>query len=395
MKESQRIHHASPHAERGTEAVGPSRAPRARPRVLIASSTLHIGGAERVIACLASHLNRDLFDVTACYLKENGVVGDEMRQAGVDLVPIPGLVPGRPDRWSFLKLRRLLRERRIQIIHTHDIHGLMDASACRLIMPGLRHIHTFHYGYPPRPYQYERVERVLWRVPDQLVAVGEEQALAIQRLYGIPAERLHVLRNGVDRKDAIMDDSLQALVANVNVPVIASISTLIEQKSIPTLLEAAGMLRGSGEQFLLLIAGHGHLRDELERQAEALSLGASVRFLGWVNEASRRVLPLCDIFVQSSIWEAMSVVVLEAMAAGKPVVVTRTGDNHHVVSNGETGLVVPPADAGALAEALRKLIRDPELRARYGAAGQQRHAGRYKVENMVRAHEQLYLSVAA
>jgi glycosyltransferase involved in cell wall biosynthesis len=160
------------------------------------------------------------------------------------------------------------------------------------------------------------------------------------------------------------------------------------------LLLAAADLRNSGDRFLLLLAGDGHLRAELHRKCRDLDLDHHVRFLGWVPEASSRLLPNCDIFVQSSIWEAMSVVVLEAMAAGKPMVITEVGDNPYVVSNGETAITVPPSDPAALAAGLRRLLRSANLRSRIGLAARERFRSNFTTQQMVKAYEELYVEIA-
>jgi glycosyltransferase involved in cell wall biosynthesis len=357
------------------------------------NSTLHIGGAEQVAANLAQHLDRGRFEVSACYLKENGIVGQHMREAGVDLVPIPGLKRGR-DYLTSLKLRKLVRERRIQLLHTHDVHGFIDACACRLIVPGLRHVHTFHFGnYPHIPPRYARIERTLWRIPDVLVAVGHEQAAAIRKMHGIPPSRLRVIWNGTDAPTADIAPEVTAQLPATGIPVLASISTLIPQKGLPDLLDAVAILRQQGRRFALLVVGEGKLRAELEAQAERLGLKDMVRFLGWVQAASRRALPACDIFVQSSHWEAMSVVVLEAMAAGKAVVVTSVGENARVVVPGECGLVVAPGNPSALAAALARLLDDPALRHRLGSAAKQRFDKFFTVQHMIRNYEHLYAEV--
>jgi glycosyltransferase involved in cell wall biosynthesis len=355
------------------------------------NSTLHIGGAEQVAATLSGLIDPAGFDVTACYLKEPGLVADQMVRAGVNLVPIPGLVPGRRDYFTSLKLRRLIRERRVQVIHTHDIHGLIDGALCRLSMPSLRLVHTFHFGnYPHRKPQHKLIEGTLWRVADALIAVGRVQAASIRDYYGIPEKRLRILWNGVDDpfRGGAADDfaSLKA----PGVPLIGSISTLITQKGIEHLLDAAALLKESGEKFLLAIAGHGHLKEVLLKRTSELGLDEHVKFLGWVSEASRKLLPVCDIFVQSSLWEAMSVVVLEAMAAGKPMTVTTVGENPYVVLNEETGLTIPPGDPRALAESLRRLLRDAALRERLGHAARRRYEEHFTNQHMVRAHESLY-----
>ena len=354
------------------------------------NSTLHIGGAEQVAANLTKHLDRRLFDVTACYLKENGVVGQQMLEAGVDLVPIPGWHGGR-DYWTQLKLRRLIKQRRIQLIHSHDIHSFMDASLCRLMVPSVRHVHTFHFGnYPHIAPAYKRVERLLWRVPDALIAVGHEQAATIRRLHHIPEQRIQVIWNGTDAPTPEVAPEVLAQLPRDGTPIIGSISTLIPQKGLSDLLQAAALLRDRGKRYLLIVAGEGKLRRELEAQAHSLGLQERVRFLGWVQSASRRALPACDIFVQSSHWEAMSVVVLEAMAAAKPMAITAVGENARVVVNEQSGLIVPPRSPQALADALARLLDDLDLRHKLGAAAQQRFGELFTVQKMVHNYERLY-----
>jgi glycosyltransferase involved in cell wall biosynthesis len=111
-------------------------------------------------------------------------------------------------------------------------------------------------------------------------------------------------------------------------------------------------------------------------------------------QASDRVLPFADIFVQSSIWEAMSIAVLEAMAAQKAMVVTSVGENPHVIINGETGIVVPSANPAALAEGLRRLLHDRDLRQRMALAARRRYEQACTVGHMIAAHEKLYAELA-
>lgn len=367
-----------------------------QPRILLVASTLHIGGAEQVIASLSRYLRRsERVQVSACYLKAPGLIAEQMLSDGVDLVPIPGLKTGHSDYLSSMKLRQLIRARRISIIHTHDVHGLIDGSICRLLTPGVRHIHTFHFGnYPNRSTRYRRIERALWRVPDALVAVGRAQAAAIKGLYAIPDPRIRLIANGVEAPIPETDHRISALVANSKVPVLASVSTLIPQKGLNSLIEAAAILRREGVPFKLLLAGDGVLRQALTAQVRELGLTAEVTLLGWVPRASNRLIPFCDVFVQPSLWEAMSVVLLEASAAGKPIVATTVGDNAQVVQPGLTGLLVPPAAPRALAGALKALLLDRDRRLSMGRAGKERFGNLFTVERMVDSYEQLYVELA-
>jgi glycosyltransferase involved in cell wall biosynthesis len=199
-----------------------------------------------------------------------------------------------------------------------------------------------------------------------------------------------VIWNGISAPQPEVPEEIRQLAASARGPIIGSISTLIPQKGLEYLLQAAQLLQSRGHAFTLLIAGEGRLRAALEEQSRSLGLQERVRFLGWVPEASRGILPVCDIFVQSSLWEAMSVVVLEAMAAGKAVVATSVGENVHVLDQERTGLLVQPRDPAALAGALARLLTDATLRAQLGQAAAVRYADEFTVEHMISRHQDLY-----
>jgi glycosyltransferase involved in cell wall biosynthesis len=362
--------------------------------ILVVNSALYIGGAERVAACLTHGLDPKRFSVAVCLLKGRGEIADQLVQNGVEVLTLPRSTRGQRDYFTSLKLARLLRRRGTRVIHTHDTHGLIDGSICRALIPNLRHVHTFHFGnYPHQRALYRLLERAVWRMPDALVAVGHHQAQLISTCHKIPLDRMRVIWNGVDDPASIMTLELLGGVAPNGVPVIASISTLTPQKGLEDLLKAAALLRDLGERFVLVIVGGGPLEHSLRADAQRLNLSDLVRFIGWVPQASTRVLPVCDIFVQSSRWEAMSIVVLEAMAAGKPIVVTRVGENPRVVIDGTTGLTVPPSDPQALASALRRLLRDRELRQQFGASARRRYEGIFTTQHMIRAYEDLYIEL--
>jgi glycosyltransferase involved in cell wall biosynthesis len=139
----------------------------------------------------------------------------------------------------------------------------------------------------------------------------------------------------------------------------------------------------------LLVVGDGPLRPALEQKAKERGLNGTVRFLGTVPGAAR-LLPHFNVFVLSSVWEGMSNGLLEAMAAGRPVVATRVGGNPEVVVDGETGLLVPLRDPRAMADAVLRLLRDPELARRMGEAASRRARTEFSIPRMVRRMESLY-----
>jgi glycosyltransferase involved in cell wall biosynthesis len=199
-----------------------------------------------------------------------------------------------------------------------------------------------------------------------------------------------VIPNGIGAPArATTADRTAALGVSPGDQVIGTISRLVWKRGHEELLEAAAIVTREEPSVKLAVVGDGPLRPALEARAAALGLNGGVRFLGAVPHAAG-LLPHFDVFVLSSVWEGMSNSLLEAMAAGRPVVATRVGGNPEVVVDGETGLLVPPRDAPALAEAMLRLLRDRELARRFGDAAKRRVESHFTLEQMVGRMQELY-----
>lgn len=360
-------------------------------RLMILASSLWIGGAETVIRHLALNLDRSKFDVTVVHLKERGHVGDELARAGVDIVGITDGPATRVDYFTFRKLLKIVRARRIQVIHTHTAHGLVDACLCKLLTPGLKVVHTFHFGnYPHTQPRIIMMERIFSRIANRIFAVGDVQREQLRAVFGFGDRRIRTIWNGVTTPAEHGDPAFRARAGATGRPLIGTIATYIEQKGLFDLLEVARLVRDAGHDVAFAVVGEGHLRPQLEARRHELGLDDTVAFTGWMTNAADLALPTFDIFFQPSLWEAMSVVILEAMAAGRPVVATRVGENPRVLDDGTTGLLVTPGDVPGMAAALCRLLDDPAFRAGLGAAARRKAETHFSVASMCRAYEQVY-----
>lgn len=280
----------------------------------------------------------------------------------------------------------------IHIYHSHTIEGLIDSAICKFFNSGIKFVHTFHFGnYPHIPKKYLYAEMFCSRFSDQLVAVGNNQKLNISNSLKVNSDSIDVIWNGIPYSGNQLSYS-----SNINTHrslIIGSVCTLIEQKGLFFLLNVARLLKKKKLAVTFLIAGEGHLRSDLEQKAHQLGLDNSVKFLGWVENAAVNFVPHVDIFFLPSLWEAMSVSVLEAMEKGKPVVVTDVGENRHVIENGVNGFVVPPKDVYLMAQKLELLIKDSELRKKMGARAREKIYKHCNVEQMVTKYERLYESL--
>ena len=368
-----------------------------RVNLMFSIAGLHHGGAERVVANLCDHIDQDRFAISVCWWLGVGAIGEELKAKGVKLIGLPEVAPDVSPYMRFRVLKDLCREQSVDVIHTHDTGTLADAVQARLLGSKTKIVHTFHFGnYPHLSKKYLVMEMLFSRLAHRLIAVGHEQAKLVQKALRLKPAKLTTLYNGVEHvvPEPTGDLALNLPTGDDAPVVLGSISTLTRQKGLPILLEAASVLSRMQKNYVLLIVGDGPMRQELEQQAQVLGIADRVRFLGWVPNAARQVLHAFDIFCQSSLWEANSIVLLEAMSAGIPIVTTSVGESRHVIDDGTDGRVVPPNDANSLADAMASLIDNCAQRRAMGQSAALRFEENYTVDKMVQNYESIYSELA-
>jgi glycosyltransferase involved in cell wall biosynthesis len=351
------------------------------------------GGAEHVVEHLCNTLDNKRFEVICGFFKQCGELGDALIKRGVNVVRLTKPEQGKTNYFSFLEMRKYCKENNIALIHAHDVHSLMNASLVKLTLRRIKVIYTFHYG------NYSRIEKkryyfekIFTKIPDRLIAVGTRQAKEIAATYHLPADRIQTLYNGVQEIDDVPNCEVQS--EEPKKILFGSLSTLIEQKGIPVLIDAVEILnKRYPERFEVIIAGDGNMKEAMLRLCREKQLEHVIEFAGWVRDANIDLLPKFDVFVQSSKWEAMSIVILEAMSAGKPIVATDVGENNVVIEHESSGIIVPPNEPQALAEAMEKVLLSKELREKLGCHAKRRFKDNFTVEKMTHNHEKLYDSI--
>lgn len=362
-----------------------------RIKVMLTIDGLGLGGAEVVVRDLARGLDRNGFDVCICCTKGlGGSIGEELVRDGFDVFVLPGQQDGRVDYLTALKFRRVIKDRSIDIVHTHAMAALLDASPCRLTMPGLRLVHTFHYGnYPYDSWRYHLMEGLCARAVDKLIAVGWEQRRRIQSTYRLGDSQIDMIWNGIAPASPMPGAAFRSEVGTGDRLLIGTIAKLIEQKGLDDLLSVARRCRDADDRMQFVIVGEGPLRSMLEHRCHELGLEDTVVMTGWIPNAAARALPAFDVFFQPSRWEAMSIAILEAMASGAAIVATRVGDNPHVLEDGVSGLLVDSGDIGGMVNALAR-CGERDLRLRLGRAARARLEEKFKLEHMIRSYERIY-----
>ena len=325
-------------------------------------------------------------------------------QAGVDVVPLPGLSrelsPVR-DALAAWRLARIIRKARPDVVHTHTAKaGAVGRLAA--LLSGRRPVivHTFH-GHVLRGYfgtagalLFRAIETALARISDRLIAVSPEVCDELVRLRVAPATKFSIVRLGIELEPRVRFDGDAAEVKRRHgIPaekfVVGWFGRMTAVKRTEDLLTMLTGLRERGIDALLVLVGDGDDRSRLEQRAHDLGIAKSCLFLGYQEDVASWYA-VCDAVILTSANEGTPVTIIEALAAGRPVVATKVGGLPDVVDDGETGFLVRVADTHAMAERLEILARDPARRAEMGRLGRERALKRYAVSRLVDDVDVLY-----
>lgn len=368
-----------------------------RIRVLLVIPTLDRSGAEKQFTLLATGLPRDQFEVHAVALTRGGPYAEILKEHGISLTILK-------KRWKFdpfclRRLSALIRQRQPDVIHT----WLFAANSYVRLVSGGR-------GQPPVVVSERCVDSWKsgwqlkldrWQIPRTARLVGNSNSVAnFYREQKFPDERIRVVPNGIElpaRTAKISESERDRLRAEQfglppKAKIVGYIGRLASQKRIMDLLWSMVLLKDVDPNFCLVLVGEGPEREALERFARQLSVESHVKFLGHRQDTSS-LLPLFDVFCLASDFEGMSNSVMEAMAAGLPIVASDIAPNRELVFDGVTGFLFPVGDRAACARAILFLFEQPARAERMGTAGRQRMATEFSVQQMVEGYAQIYREV--
>jgi glycosyltransferase involved in cell wall biosynthesis len=352
------------------------------------------GGAERLVANSVRHLDRSRFDVEVAYLLPwKDALVPEIEGAGVTTHCL-GIGGGLE--WV-ARLRRLVGDRGIDLLHGHSPYPMVGA---RLAVPRrCPLVYTEHNVWEryDRPTYWANL--LTYARNAHVFAVSDEVRRSARYpapLGFLPMPPIETLYHGPDREALSRIDASDGVLEELGIaegsPVVGTIGNLKEHKGHEDLLRAATIVRRDVPEARFVVIGQGPQEGSLRRQAGELGLDGTVVFAGY-REDALRVAATFDVFVMSSLHEGLSIALLEAMALGKPSVITRVGGLPEVVRDEEDGLIVPPRDPDALAGGILRLLRDPSARSKLGAAARLR-AATFDIRTAVQRMESVYEELA-
>ena len=353
---------------------------------------LGVGGTETHVLELASGIDRSKFDVTVCCLKSAGCVVEELRRRGIRVVCLNGA--GKFDLRVLFRLWKLVREERPDVIQSFLFWANLSARFLGRLSRAMRVVCSYHDEIVTEGRLVRMIDRLTFQWSHAVVCCSEAVCRSVSTCLGAPATRQTIIPFGVDAGQFAITDvaTRRELSLQDGGPIVGTVCRLVEpKKGMSVLLRAMAALKeeGNDPHWQLLIVGDGPARTSLEALTRQLGLSDRTVFAGTRRDIPR-ILPLLDLFVLPSLYEGFGIAILEAMAAGKPVVATAVGGVPEFVVPGETGLLVEPGKAGALADAIGSLVRDPANATRMGMRGRARVLAGFQMSAVVRRHEQVY-----
>ena len=357
--------------------------------ILYLSTSSRPGGAERVISNLAASLDPQKYRALLCLFRP-GWIQERCESRGIRTAVIP--TQGMADwRWA-TRFRQLLKQERVDVIHAHEFDANVQ-GAFVAALSGIPIVATVH----GKNYFYEKLRRRLaYRWVSRhatMVAVSENLKEFIVEQVKISRDRIKVVYNGVDVVPHCDQADVERCKRELGIPaqdqIVGVVGNLYPVKGHQYLIDGIPTVLKACPNTSFIFAGRGQLEPELKERVHRLGLSQRVHFLG-LRQDIPRILAILNVFVLPSLSEGLSMAILEAMSAGKPVVATQVGGNVELILDQETGYIVPPRDSQALASRLVALLTDRQLAARFAEKGQQRAEGQFSLGTMVRTYQSLY-----
>ncbi len=367
-------------------------------RVLHVAKVTGIAGAENHLLALLPALRALGVDAEVALLQEPGrPVAQLVRAFLAAGVPTFELAINMDlDPWLVGRLARLVRSRGAHAVHTHGVHADLYGRLCLQGLDGVLLLQTRHNDDRFRRLWIMRLlNQWLARRCVRIVAISDAVREFVCAVEGIPPRKVERIYYGLDAAPAPQNVAdLRTELGWVGAPLIGFVGRLTGQKGVDVLLNAFAIVHRALPTARLLLIGDGPQRAALAALAGRLQISAAVHFAGWREDARAQMAAL-NVLAIASRWEGFGLVTLEAMQAGVAVVASRVSALPEIVLDGETGLLVPAANAAKLAAALLALLQDPQRAMQLGENGRLRAAQLFTVKQMAVQHAALYLSLAA
>jgi len=362
-------------------------------RILQISSASSIGGGERYVVDLSNALVAKGHELFAAVRPNSPLIAHlHIPKHNIKTIPLRNAL----DPQSARALARIVKDQRIDVVHAHMAR---DYSLAAYAVRGssAKFVVTRHVLFPLSKLHKRTLSRA-----HRIIAVSEAVARQLESQQLVPDARIVVVHNGVDVErfhNTCSSFDRDSFLAGKNIPpgnlLVTSIGELRKLKRHDDLIRAAAIVSRQVNNVQFVVAGidtsaKGETKNELVKLSAALNLSERVHFPGWLSDADK-LLCATDVFVSASETESFGLSIVEAMAAGTPVVATRTEGAQEVIEDGISGVLVPIGDVDRMAQAILQLLGDETQRQMLGRRAYESAQQRFSLQRMVDAIEKLYL----
>ncbi|MBA4396804.1 MAG: hypothetical protein C0394_05415 [Syntrophus sp. (in: bacteria)] len=379
-----------------------AKAPSGKRTVLHVIDALNVGGAQELLVLLADKTPKSDYRTIVCVIQPDITVKSRIESRGAPVYCLERLRPSilAPVEFILYLYRNirdiiaLCRRHDVDVVHCHLSDAEFLGIPAGWLFGADRILSTVHYPalLPERKTgdlrNYLRIlfTRMLYHMADAVIAVSDDVAEQLQAVFRLAPEKIKIVINGIDVDAIHATPPKQALLSSLGAlpgqRLVTSVGRLMPPKGHRYLIEAMPLLKSRCSDLQLLLAGDGDLRASLEQLSERLGVRPSVSFLGSRNDI-HEILALTDVFVLPSLSEGTSLALLEAMAAGKPIVATDIPGNSAILKHAHNCLLAPAGHPEKLAEAVAFLLEHPPIAAEYGRNAYRDVSSRFSIDQTV------------
>ena len=355
--------------------------------------SLGIGGAEKLAYDMIMGLPAGKYRPVVLCVGEDGPLRSAFEERGYTVHFRPN-TPG--ETWRTVSwIKGLIRKEQVAVIHAHQYNPLQYSVLATLGTRGVNLVYTEHGRMYPEVWNWKRyLTNPLFALRiNHIVSISESTAAAMQRYDNLPGKRIQVVHNGVNLEELNPGMDRQQMRRSLGLGegarVIGTAGRLEQVKNLPMMLRVFKAVLAVFPDTVLLIAGKGSERANLEALASELGIDGQVRFLGLRHDLPA-IFELLEVFLLASFTEGISITLLEAMGTGLPAVVTRAGGNPEVVLDGVTGYLVEVGDDTEMSQKVIELLADPQMAARFGSRGRDRVRDKFSFRSMMESYLRMY-----
>ncbi len=360
-----------------------------------------MSGVQKAMMDILERLDRNRYHITILCNAEGELTAAAAR-LNIDCLILPELkreINPLFDLFAFIKLIRLIKQNRFLLVHTHSSKSgfigrlAARAAGAKCVVHTVQGFAFHEYSSRLATFIIGLMERIAGRVTDRIIFVNQFDRTVALKMKLAPAEKMVTIPNGIDLAQFNPDGTEPIPADLVGIEksngIVGMVARLWEQKAPQDFIRSIPVVVKAIPNAKFLVIGDGHLKERLVKLSQELNIRDHVLFLGWRQDV-KALLKILDVFVLTSLWEGLSVSILEAMASGKPVVATHIKGNNELVIDGETGFLVPAKNPQQVGERVLTLLMNRTLAQKMGLKGYQRVRENFSIENTVAKINQVY-----